>query len=101
MLIEMAQSDLETELERQVLRQYALPVAPTNWLSHDAVGPDDVVHYFSRGDQKYALVWSDFPNATFIHEEGLTPVPVFGKNDEWLHVPEGELAGYFSLYEDY
>lgn len=78
-----------------------LPVAPVNCGSHDAVGPDDMVHYFSRGDQKYALVWSYFPNATFIHAEGLTPVPVFGQNNEWLHASEGELAGYFSLPEDY
>lgn len=94
-------SNLEGELERGVLVKYILPDGLTVWHAHDKVGPDDIVHYFSRSNQKYALVWSDHPNVTFIHEENMKPVPVKGGKNEWLHIEEGELMGYYSLYEDY
>lgn len=94
-------TNLERELEAEVLTRYDLPAGTTVWHSHDKVGPDDMVHYFSRGTQKYALAWSDHPNATFIHEENLPSVLVRGGKDEWLHVKEGSLKGYYSLYEDY
>lgn len=93
-------SQFEQHLETDVLAKYNLPSGQIIWHSHDNVGPDDVVHYFTIGNQKYALVWNEFPNETFIHEEQLTPVLVNGGADEWLHLQTGELAGYYSLYED-
>lgn len=91
---------IEQDLEKTVLSRYDLSPGKISWSSHDKVGPDDMVHYFSIDQQKYALVWNDFPNSTFIHEEGLKPVLVSGGKDEWLHVKDGELIGYYSLYED-
>ena len=96
----MSTERIEYYLSR-ILTSYELPDGETKWLSHDKVGPDDMVHYFERSEQKYVLVWSDFPNSTFIHEEGLEPVQVRGGKDEWYHVREGCVAGYYSLYKDY
>lgn len=91
---------LEPALEQEVLAKYDLPAGTTWWRSHDTIGLDDVAHYFTHGDSKYVLVWNDFPNETFIHEEGLDPVFVQGGSDEWLHITAGELRGYYSLYRD-
>ncbi|MGB4761997.1 MAG: hypothetical protein WBP12_01405 [Candidatus Saccharimonas sp.] len=92
--------ELERLLEDEVLAKYDLPDGSTSWYAHDTVGPDDVVHYFSRNGQKYALVWNDFPNATFIHDEGLPPVHVRTGDNERLHIENGDLAGHYSLYQD-
>lgn len=91
---------LEQQLEAGILSLYTLPPGATIWRSHDKIGPDDAAHYFTRNSQNYVLVYNDFPEATFIHEEQLTPVLVTGGNDEWLHIPSGDLVGYYSLYLD-
>lgn len=93
-------SRIEKQLESIVLDKYDLLPGDTVWHAHDRVGPDDMVHYFSRNNERYALVWNDFPNTTFIHEEQLPLVHIKAGNDEWLHIKTGDLAGYYSLYQD-
>lgn len=92
--------EIEKQLEEEVLSEYNLPAGLTSWSSHDNVGPDNTVHYFSRNGEQYALVWNDFPNTTFIHEEELPPVFTKNGTDEWLHIKTGSLVGYYSLYVD-
>lgn len=99
-IITNVSKQLEEQLENMVLDKYALLPGLTTWHAHDTVGPDDIVHYFSRNDTHYALVWNDFPNTTFIHEENLPPVLTKNGKDEWLYIETGDLAGYYSLYQD-
>lgn len=98
--MDMYTQNYEQLLDKEILVRYQLPQLETVWIAHDKIGSDDVAHYFTCGDIPYVLVWSDFPNTTFIHEERLAPVLVKGQKDEWLHVKSGELAGHYSLYED-
>lgn len=91
---------IEPLLESDVLARYDLPEGKVSWRSHDMIGLDDVAHYFTLDGSNYVLVWNDFPNETFIHEERLPPVRVRGGSDEWLHIETGDGAGYYTLYKD-
>lgn len=83
-----------------VLAEYALPKGDIAWISHDDIGEDNFVHYFSIAGKKFALVENFHPTETFIHEENLPPVKTTSGKDEWLHVASGSAGGYYSLYED-
>ena len=79
--MDMYTQNYEQLLCKEILVRYQLPQLETVWIAHDKIGPDDVAHYFTRGDISYVLVWSDFPSTTFIHEEGLVPVLAKAQQD--------------------
>lgn len=83
-----------------VLAEYTLPKGDIAWISHDDIGEDNFVHYFSIAGKKFALVENFHPTETFIHEENLPPVKTIDGENEWLHVTSGSVQGYYSLYED-
>lgn len=97
--------NLESFYQTVVLPSYNLPNDHIKWQSHDKIGNDTFVHYFSVANTNYTLVFEDFPSeSNFITEEGEIVLTKTNEQSVNLSVKDSaeyteNKTGFFTLYK--
>lgn len=98
-------TDIEKYYEKDIIPQYGIDTKNIIWTDHGRIAEDTFAHYFSSGDEKYILVFEDFPSQSNFVAEDYKSISAPGHEYGRIRTDDPEnyienITGYFTLYED-